>query len=115
MFERRLWEIDSNKSDDISDALSWFYGDSFERTAKKVEKLFDDSCTIKSITLNEDKKITTVVFGDGSVKMSKCNKKDSYDPSIGVAMCIAYKIFDSKTKFHKYVNDNGKKIKTTQK
>lgn len=70
-----------------------------------------DKCTksigenmIQKIQVNEKKKIVTVVFDDDDVKMIKCSDKDEFDPSIGVALCIAAHVFNSKTKFKKFVN-----------
>ena len=59
---------------------------------------------IQKIQVNEKKKIVTVVFEDDDVKMIKCSDKDEFDPSIGVALCIAAHVFHSKTKFKKFVN-----------
>ena len=84
---------------------------------------------IKSITINEEKKVVTVV-ADDTYKMAKngLNKvirllggeaedeetkvvamsspvgDDEFDKYIGVALALAYVTFGSKTKFHKYVD-----------
>lgn len=65
---------------------------------------------IKSITANEVKGITTVVFENGEVRMAKTYKGDKYDANIGVALCLAYNDFGSKTKFKKMVKDNATTI-----
>ena len=64
---------------------------------------------IQKIQINEKKKIVTVVFEDDDVKMIKCSDKDEFDPSIGVALCIAAHVFHSKTKFKKFVNNQIEK------
>ena len=66
---------------------------------------------VRSITVNEQKKIVTVVFQGGDVRMQKCSAKDEFDPYIGVALCVAQHTFGSKTKFKKQVNKliGGKK------
>jgi hypothetical protein len=64
---------------------------------------------IQKIQINEKKKIVTVVFEDDDVKMIKCSDKDEFDPSIGVALCIAAHVFNSKTKFKKFVNSQIEK------
>lgn len=84
---------------------------------------------IKSVTINEDKGIVTVV-ADDMYKVSKnaLNKvirmlggeaedeetkvmamstpvgDDEFDKYVGVALALAYVTFGSKTKFHKYVD-----------
>lgn len=58
---------------------------------------------IRSITVNKEKKIVTVVFKDGDVRMSKCCKEDKFDVSVGVALAVSYRFFGSKTKMHKEI------------
>ena len=58
---------------------------------------------ILSITVNEPKKIVTVVFGDNDVQMAACTKDDKFDVNVGVALCIAYHIYGTKNAFHKEV------------
>ena len=66
---------------------------------------------IKSITLNKKKGITTVVFKDGDVQMSKCSDKDTFDENVGVALCIASHLAGSKTKFKDFVAEHTKEKK----
>ena len=56
--------------------------------------------------INEDKKIVTVKKPDGSVIQVKCDKRDEFDPYVGVALAMAYKEFGSKAAFKKYVDTN---------
>ena len=56
--------------------------------------------------INEDKKIVTVKKPDGSVIQVKCDKRDEFDPYVGVALAMAYKEFGSKAAFRKYVDTN---------
>lgn len=63
--------------------------------------------SISSITVNENMKIVTVVFEDGDVQMSKCTEDDKFDINVGVAMCIAYHLYGSKSKFHKEVESKA--------
>ena len=59
---------------------------------------------IKSVTVNEKKRIVTVVFNDGDIRMSKAHKDDKFDVEVGIAMCLAYKYMNmSKTQYHKAV------------
>lgn len=74
---------------------------------ENLVKLLLNKNKIKSITANEVKGITTVVFENGEVRMAKTYKGDKYDTDIGVALCLAYNTFGSKTKFKKMVKDNA--------
>lgn len=56
--------------------------------------------------INEDKKIVTVKKPDDSVIKVKCDKRDEFDPYVGVALAMAYKEFGSKAAFKKYVDTN---------
>lgn len=42
-------------------------------------------------------------FSDGSKTLAKCAKGDTYDPEVGAALCLAYKVFGGKNAFHKAV------------
>ena len=60
---------------------------------------------IRSVTINDKKKITTVVFTDGDVKMVKCGKNDTYSPEMGIVYCMALKYSGlSKTQFKKMID-----------
>ena len=78
----------------------------YARIWKEGSKLED---LIRSITVNEKKKVTTVVFKDGDVQMSKCSEHDQFDKNVGVALCIAAHLSGSKTKFKEFVNKNTRK------
>lgn len=64
----------------------------------------------KSITVNEKKRIVTVVFNDGDVRMSKCSKSDHFDVSVGAALCVAQHLFGSKTNYHKKIEKVAKYV-----
>ena len=66
---------------------------------------------IKSVTANEEKRIVTVVFKDGDVRMSKCSKEDDFDLEVGIALCVAAHMFGSKNLFKKFVDSQKKKSK----
>lgn len=59
---------------------------------------------IKSVTINENKRKVTVVFGENGYTIATCSEEDDFDPAVGVALALAYRRFGSKTKFHKYVD-----------
>ena len=68
--------------------------------------------SIKTIHVNEAKKIMTVVFSDGAKQIVKCSPEDSFDAEIGFALALARKLFGSKTQVRKYIDRNAKVIKS---
>lgn len=67
--------------------------------------------SIQTIHINEEKKIVTVVFSDGTKQVVKCSPEDSFDTEIGFALAFARKLFGSKTQVRKYITRNAKVIK----
>ena len=65
---------------------------------------------IRNILANEEKRLVTVVFKDGTHEIIKCSKEDHFDVNIGVALAIAQHIYGSKNKFHKVVVNKTKTI-----
>ena len=63
---------------------------------------------IASILVNESKRVITVTFADGDVKMSKCSEKDEFDVKVGVALCVLYHMFGSSTKASKVIEQKAK-------
>ena len=63
---------------------------------------------IASILVNENKRVITVTFADGDVKMSKCSEKDEFDVKVGVALCVLYHMFGSNTKASKIIEQKAK-------
>lgn len=63
---------------------------------------------IASILVNESKRVITVTFADGDVKMSKCSEKDEFDVKVGVALCALYHMFGSSTKASKIIEQKAK-------
>ena len=60
---------------------------------------------IKSVTINEKKRATTVVFKNGDVQIARCSKNDEYDKTVGIAICIAAHLAGSKEKLKKFVKE----------
>lgn len=74
-----------------------------------MEKLHKIKNTeVKSILVNEDKKVVTVIFADGDVQMSKCSSEDRFDVTVGVALCYLYHIQGSKNQAHKFIKGKAK-------
>lgn len=76
------------------------------------EKKTDDS--IKSVTFNRSKGVTTVVLKDGRKGIAKVATGDSYDERVGLALAYCYATFGSKNKFNKSVErqlSNKKSVK----
>lgn len=63
---------------------------------------------IASILVNEGKRVVTVTFADGDVRMSKCSEKDEFDVKVGAALCILYHMFGSSTKASKVIEQKAK-------
>jgi len=85
------------------------------QTIKEAQKMAEQKKKEMSITINEKERIVTVVFEDGTVRMSRCSKEDHFDPVIGVAMCIAARKLGSRTKLKKFVSEHGKYVKVSKK
>lgn len=101
------------KNEDIKTnrKLGWFRWNDDTMIIKKdfFEDYMKATCRntidVKSVHVNEQKKACTVVFSNGTHETVKCSEKDNFDPYVGIALCIAQRIFGSKTKFHKIVNN----------
>jgi len=48
---------------------------------------------IKSVQVNIEKKVVTVIFADDTVVVQKCNEEDDFDVYVGVALAIAKRTF----------------------
>lgn len=59
---------------------------------------------VKSILVNEKKRIITVVFGDDDVRMAKCHPDDNFSKEIGVSLCIARHMCGSRTNLNKLIS-----------
>lgn len=59
--------------------------------------------TIKHVLFNETKKVTTVLFTDGTRVTSKAMPNDEFDPEVGFAMCIMKKLYGNRSKFQKVI------------
>lgn len=64
---------------------------------------------IKTITVNDKKRIVTVKFFGGDVQMAKCSKHDEFDQVMGVSICIAAHEAGSKEKLKKFIAERTKK------
>lgn len=60
---------------------------------------------IKYVLFNETKKVTTVIFTDGTRITSKCTHLEEFDPEIGFAMCIMKRMYGNRTNFKKVIKD----------
>ena len=63
---------------------------------------------IKHVLFNETKKVTTVLFVDGTRVTSKATPDDEFDPEVGFAMCIMKKLYGDRTKFQKKIKEYQK-------
>ena len=58
---------------------------------------------IKSIKFNTTKKVTTVLFKDGTKIMTKATANDTFNPEIGLAMCIMKKLYGTRSNYKRVV------------
>lgn len=97
-------------------------------TIDEVEALYESDCEIgvvtdeeddvdlvdtfiRNINYNEEKGVVAVVFSDGDVRKAQKVGDDQFDLNVGVALCIAEKLFDTKSQFHKKVAELAAKMK----
>ena len=59
--------------------------------------------SIKHVLFNETKKVTTVLFTDGTRVTSKATIEDEFDPEVGFAMCIMKKMYGNRSNFLKEI------------
>ena len=74
---------------------------------KTIQRLKD----IKSIYYNDEvgKESVVVIWEDGVKIVKKLAEGDSFDLNVGVALCIAERMFGSKNAFHKEIKTKAKK------
>lgn len=65
---------------------------------------------MRSILINEEKRVVTVVFHNGDVRIVKCAPEDDFDPEIGVCLAIARHKLGSKSQIRKIVGCKAKVI-----
>lgn len=82
-----------------------------QETKQKKKKPKDDfipkgtapSIMVKNITYNTVKGTTTVVFDDNTKVMTTTTEGEEFNPEIGLAMCIAKKLYGSRANFKRVV------------
>ena len=80
---------------------SMIYASEIIKIRKEENKMNIPS--IKHVLFNEVKKVTTVLFTDGTRVTSKATSEDEFDPEVGFAMCIMKKIYGNRSKFLKEI------------
>lgn len=58
---------------------------------------------IKNIKFNTTKKVTTVLFKDGTKIMTKATASDTFNPEVGLAMCIMKKLYGTRANYKRIV------------
>lgn len=66
---------------------------------------------ISKVTVNPGKKIVSVTYDDHDTMIVKAHEDDDFDPYVGTALGMVYKIFGSRTAFRKWVDENSKTVK----
>lgn len=96
-----------------------------EEGAREMNKYYIDNNSMNVILSISDviigkQKQTVVKWGDGTKTIVKCNDEDNFSPEIGVAMCIAKRMFGENYKsklnglIKKYDNKRKEEIKKRQ-
>lgn len=58
---------------------------------------------IRSVFINEKKKVVTIVWSDGEVTLAKCGANDIWDPEKGFYVAFTKRFFASTTQMNKFV------------
>ena len=114
-YDKMSMNLDENFESPLMKALKKYVEEDLKAAKEAAEMAAEEKKNKMSITVNEEERVVTVVFEDGSVRMSRCSKDDHFDPVIGVAMCIAARKLGSRTKLKKYVESNARFVKTKKK
>ena len=75
----------------------------------------DIDVSIKSILANKQKRVLTVVFGDGTTELVHWSKEDAFDARVGTALAISRHIYGSNNAFRKVVDERLKTIEAAKK
>lgn len=79
------------------------------KTAKPVAKLSVPGIRHISYCDEPGKEKVIVIFEDNTKVIKTMVPSDKFDLNVGVALCIAERMFETKTKFHKMVQKKLKK------
>ena len=112
--ESILEELNACIKNEISEE---YLSSCLSHTKNSVDKCLDEynipqkMMKIKSILVNEKKRVTTVVFDNGDIQIATCSPEDEFDVSVGVAICISGYLAGSKRNFKEFVNKTAKFVK----
>lgn len=90
----------------------------FEKFAKNLEKAGNELTMIwgtpkdkiKAIFVNKEKRLVVVRWKDNTTTKVYCQPGDDFSVDIGVALAYCYKVFGSKTKFRKAIEEHTKEV-----
>lgn len=60
---------------------------------------------VRSVQINEKKRVVTIVWFDGNVTMAKCGPHEEFDPEKGIAIAFMKRWFASTTKMNKWLKE----------
>ena len=72
-----------------------------------------NSC-IKNVCFNYNKKVTTIVWADGTNTMVTCNSEDEFDEEKAILACYVKRFFENRGYYNDIINDaikNAKRLK----
>lgn len=73
-------------------------------TQANTKETVDVTKLIRTVHINEKKRVVTVVLTDGRKGIARCHDQDIFDVQIGFSMALTYALFSSRTQAIKYVN-----------
>lgn len=89
----------------VSDIFNSMFGSytpsvsmSFSLGSPRKKGLYADGATIKDVIFNNP--ATIVKWSDGSKTVVKCQEGDTYNPELGLAMCVVKKCCGNKGNFN---------------
>ena len=69
---------------------------------------------IKNVCFNYNKKVTTIVWADGTNTMVTCNSEDEFDEEKAILACYVKRFFENRGYYNDIINDaikNAKRLK----
>lgn len=63
---------------------------------------------IRSVQINEKKRVVTIVWKDGTVTMAKCSMFEQFDVEKGISIAVMKRFFSSTTKMNKWLKEQTK-------
>lgn len=82
--------------------------------ARLIEAPPKKNSGIKNVCFNYNKKVTTIVWADGTNTMVTCNSEDEFDEEKAILACYVKRFFENRGYYNDIINDaikNAKRLK----